>query len=115
MDAYIASAAPERREILSKLRQVIKKAAPHAEERTSWGMPTYWQGENLVHFSDAKHHVGFHPSPEAISAFADQLEGYSKSKGTVQFPYAEPIPYDLIEDITRWRVAQVQVARGATL
>lgn len=107
VDAYIAAFPPERQEILQKIRQVIKTAAPHAQERTSWGMPTYWQTENLVHFSNAKSHVGFHPSPEAIIAFAPQLSQYRQSKGTVQFPYAKPIPYALIEAITRWRVAQV--------
>lgn len=108
VDDYIDGMAPERREILKKIRQVIREAAPKAEERTSWGMPTYWQGENLVHFSDAKNHVGFHPSPGAIIHFADKLSGYKTSKGTVQFPYSEPIPYDLIREITLWRVGQVE-------
>lgn len=108
VDEYIAGCAPERQEILKEIRRVIKAAAPKAEERTSWAMPTYWQKENLVHFSDAKQHVGFHPSPDALIEFADKLSEYKRSKGTVQFPYAKPIPYDLIAEITRWRVAQVE-------
>lgn len=112
VDDYIAGFSQERQAVLSKIRQVVRKAAPDAEERKSWGMPTYWQRENLVHFSDAKHHVGFHPSPEAIVAFEDKLAGYNRSKGTVQFPYAEPIPYGLIEEITRWRVKRVQAKYG---
>ena len=111
VDDYIAGFSPERQEVLRKIRQVIREAAPDAEERTSWGMPTYWQGENLVHFSDAKRHVGFHPSPGAIIAFAEQLAGYQPSKGTVRFPYAQPVPYDLIAQITRWRVSQAQGKR----
>lgn len=107
VDDYINGVASDRRPVLSKIRQIIKKAAPNAEERTSWGMPTYWQGENLVHFSDAKHHVGFHPSPDAIIFFSEKLSGYKTSKGTVQFPYSDAIPYDLIGEITRWRVEQV--------
>ena len=112
VDDYIAGFSPERQEVLCRIRQVVRTAAPNAEERTSWGMPTYWQGENLVHFSNAKHHVGFHPHPDAIIAFEDKLAGYKKSKGTVQFPYAQPIPYDLIGEITRWRVKQVQDKYG---
>ncbi|MDL2234602.1 DUF1905 domain-containing protein [Christensenellaceae bacterium OttesenSCG-928-L17] len=112
VDDYIAALSPERQAILRKIRQVIQEAAPNAQERTSWGMPTYWQGENLVHFSDAKHHVGFHPSPEAIVAFADKLTGYKTSKGTVQFPYSTPVPYDLIAEITRWRVVKAQEKYG---
>ncbi|MDL2233413.1 DUF1801 domain-containing protein [Ruminococcaceae bacterium OttesenSCG-928-L11] len=112
MEAYITGCDPQKQDILRKIRQVIQAAAPDAEERTSWGMPTYWQGENLVHFSDAKHHVGFHPSPDAIDAFAEQLSSYQTSKGTIRFPYDAPIPYDLIDSITRWRVEQVQAKRG---
>ena len=103
VDEYIAGVAPERRELLENIRRVIREAAPQAEERISWGMPTYWQGENLVHFADAKSHVGFYPSPGAIIAFRDRLEAYKMSKGAVQFPYAKPLPYDLIGEITRWR------------
>lgn len=108
VEEYIATVAPERQAILAKIRQVICAAAPAAEERTSWGMPTYWQGENLVHFADAKKHVGFYPSPDAIVAFAPQLSPYKQSKGAVQFPYAQDMPYELIAEITRWRVAQVE-------
>lgn len=108
VDDYIAAFSPERQEILHKIRETIRAAAPDAEERTSWAMPTYWQGENLVHFSDAKNHIGFHPSPDAILEFEHKLTGYKRSKGTVQFPYAEPVPYDLIAEITRWRVQQVK-------
>lgn len=107
VDAYISGIAPERREILSEIRRTIRAAAPDAEERISWGMPTYWQKENLVHFSDAKHHIGFHPTPDAITAFEDRLEGYKRSKGTIQFSYSQPIPYDLIAEISKWRVGQV--------
>lgn len=108
VDEYIAQCPPERREVLSSIRRTIKSNAPDAQERTSWAMPTYWQKENLVHFSNQKNHVGFHPSPDAIIHFAQQLSAYKTSKGTVQFLYAQPIPYELIGEITRWRVQQVQ-------
>lgn len=107
VDAYIAEFPPERQEILTKIRQTIREAAPEAEERTSWGMPTYWQGSNLVHFASAKEHVGFYPGPTAVAAFKDKLNDYNSSKGTIQFPYAKPIPYDLIAEITRWEVERV--------
>ena len=107
VDVYIEGFPPGRQEILREIRRVIREAAPDAQERTSWQMPTYWQKENLVHFSSHKDHVGFHPSPEALVAFADRLEPYKKSKGTVQFPYDAPIPYGLIGEITRWRVEKV--------
>lgn len=103
VDAYITQFPAEKQEILQRVRRMIRENAPGAEERIQWGIPTYWKKENLVHFAGEKNHVGFHPSPEAITAFQDRLKEYKYSKGTVQFPYSKPIPYELIGEITRWR------------
>lgn len=107
VDEYIASFPPDRQEILSKIRDVIREAAPDATEKISWQMPTYHQKENLVHFAMQKNHVGFYPSPGGIEAFAEKLAEYKTSKGGVQFPLSKPIPYDLIREITQYRVKSV--------
>ncbi|MDT2763068.1 DUF1801 domain-containing protein [Enterococcus asini] len=96
----------ERQGILRKVQQVIRQAAPDALEKISYGMPTFWQGKNLVHFANFKNHLSFYPTPPAIEHFAQELAGFKTSKGAVQFPYAKEIPYDLIEEITRWQVAR---------
>lgn len=114
VEQYIAAFPPETRARLEKVRQTIKKAAPNATEKISWQMPTYHQRENLVHFAAQKNHLGFYPSPEGLDAFARQLAGYKRTKGGVQFPFAQPIPYKLIGDITRWRVAQVAGEQAGT-
>lgn len=31
-----------------------------------------------------------------------------QSKGAIQFPYSEPVDYDLIADITAWRIAIIE-------
>lgn len=108
IDQYIAQFPTDRQEIMQRIRQIIRAAAPQAEERIRWEMPTYWQKENLVHFANGKNHIGFYPAPEAIEYFADKLTEYKTSKGAIQFPVAKPIPYELIEEITRWRVQKVE-------
>lgn len=112
VEQYIAAFPPEVQEILQTTRSVIRGAAPQATEKISWQMPTYHLGENLVHFAAQKHHLGFYPSPEGIETFAQALAGYKTTKGCVQFPYSQPIPYDLIEQITRFRVQQVLAKHG---
>jgi len=94
------------RDILQRIRQTIRQAAPEAQEKLSWRMPTYWQKENLVHFAAAQKHIGFYPGESGIRAFAPQLAGYPSSRGAVQFSFAKPIPYDLIAEITRFRVME---------
>ena len=69
-------------------------------------MPTFKLEGNLVHFGGAKNHLGFYPAPSGITAFAAELASYQSSKGAVQFPYEQPIPYELISKITQFRAAE---------
>ena len=107
IDQYISEQTEEVQPILKKIREVIRIAAPDATEKMSWQMPTFWQGENLIHFAAFKKHISIFPGGEASTVFADKLIEYKTSKGTIQFPLNKPIPYDLIKEITQWRVAQV--------
>lgn len=106
VDEYIALFPDDVRIILEKLRRTIREAAPDASEKISWKMPTYWQGENLIHFAAAKSHIGIYPGENGVAAFADRLSGYKTAKGTIQLPFSKPIPYDLVAEITRFRVKE---------
>jgi len=114
IDEYIASQTEDVQFILIKVRETIRTAAPDAVEKIAWQMPTYWQGENLIHFSAQKKHLGIHPG--ALDRFPNKLikrlATYKTSKGSIQFPYDKPIDYELIADITRWRVSAVQELQG---
>ena len=43
-------------------------------------------------------------SPEAITAFAEELAPYKSSKGAVQLPLDQPLPVDLITRVVQFRV-----------
>ena len=86
VDEYIATFPPEVQFILRRIRAIIKDAAPEAQERIAYGIPTYSMGTNLVHFAAFKHHIGLYPTPAGIEAFANELSGYSNAKGSVRFP-----------------------------
>ncbi len=106
IDEYIGTFPKEVQEILKKLRAVIKEAAPDAEERISYRMPTFSQKGNLVHFAAYKKHIGFYPTPSGIQAFKNELSAYEGAKGSVKFPIDEPLPYTLIGKIVRFRVTE---------
>lgn len=108
VDEYISQETrPEVQEILRQVRAVIRAAAPDAEERISYGIPGYYQKGQVVFFSAAKHHIGLYPRTEAMNeAFKDEILPYAASKGTLQFKLKDAIPYDLIERIVRFRVAE---------
>lgn len=105
-DQYIAGFPVDVQEILEKIRSTIHEAAPDAEEKISYQMPTFTLEGNLVHFAAYKHHIGFYPAPSGIGKFKKEISAYKWAKGSVQFPLDQPIPYDLISRITSFRVTE---------
>lgn len=61
IDEYIASCSPEVRSILRKVRSTIRLAAPGAQEKISYRMPTFTLKGNLIHFAAFKNHIGLYP------------------------------------------------------
>ncbi len=106
IDEFIAGYPEKTQAILQKVRQTIHEVAPEATEKISYGIPTFVFHGNLVHFAAYEGHVGFYPGSKAISAFADELKGFETSKGTIRFPLDGPIPYDLIETVTKFCIEQ---------
>ena len=106
IDEYIAQFPKSVQEILEEIRQVIRTAAPEAEEKISYQMPTFYLQGNLVHFAAYKNHIGFYPAPTGIDAFKEDLSMYKGAKGSVQFPLREPIPLELIRKIVAFRVKE---------
>ena len=80
---------------------VSKRKSPLTANRTP-AVPTYWKKQNLIQFAAFKKHIGLYPGPAAVETFADRLQGYKTSKGTIQFPYDMPLPLDLISKIAAW-------------
>ena len=106
IDEYIATFPAEIQKILQEVRAVVKSAAPEAEEKISYQMPTFFLKGNLVHFAAFKNHIGFYPAPTGIEAFAQDLSKYKGAKGSVQFPLNQPMPLDLIARIVKYRVTE---------
>lgn len=106
IDEYIIAYPEGVQQSLQAVRAAIRSAAPEAEEAISYGVPTFRLNGNLVSFGAAKQHIGFYPTPAAIEAFQERLAPYKGAKGSVQFPYDQPLPLELIADIVRFRVEQ---------
>lgn len=106
IDIYISKFTPEVQEILSEVRRVIKAAAPLAEEKIGYQMPGYYLNGPVVYFAAFKNHIGFFPTGTGTEGFAEEFSQYKGGKGSVQFPYSKPIPYDLIRRVTEVRYAQ---------
>ncbi|HEY1110193.1 MAG TPA: DUF1801 domain-containing protein [Opitutaceae bacterium] len=106
IDAYIAAQPAAVRPLLEKVRATIAKSAPAATEAIKYGIPTFLLHGNLVHFGAFKTHLGFYATPTGHTHFAKELAAYESGKGSVQFPFAKPIPYALIAKIVKFRVKE---------
>jgi uncharacterized protein YdhG (YjbR/CyaY superfamily) len=107
IDEYIATFPDYVQRILVEMRTAIKAAAPEAEEKISYQMPTFaLKGINLVHFAALKNHIGFYPTPSGIEAFKDETSMYKSTKGALQFPIDKPMPFELITRIVKFRVTE---------
>jgi len=106
VDAYIDQFQGSTRSSLESIRKTIKEAAPEAEEKMSWQMPTYVYHGNLVHFAAHTKHIGFYPGPGGIEAFKDRIAAYRWSKGAVQFPLDRDMPLQLIAEIVGFRITE---------
>lgn len=102
IQAYIDAQRDEVKPYLEAVRDTLRAALPDAEERVSWRMPTYWKGHNIIHFAANKKHIGLYAGEEAVVAFREELTPYKTSKGTIQIPYQEPLPLELIAKIAFW-------------
>lgn len=107
IEKYISQFPHEVQAVLRHLRQLIRNCAPDAEEKMAYGMPGYkTHGRPLVYFAGYKNHIGLYATPSGHSEFQKELSGYKQGKGSVQFPLDQAIPFELIERIVRFRVAE---------
>lgn len=106
IDAYIGQFPRTVQETLGRIRKLIAKAAPEAEEAMKYQIPTFVLNGNLVHFAAFEHHVGLYPTPSGIVQFQKELAGYRTAKGSIQFPLDQEIPYALIQQIVEFRVEE---------
>jgi uncharacterized protein YdhG (YjbR/CyaY superfamily) len=106
IDEYIAAFSPDVQSILEKIRLTIREAAPEAEEKISYQMPTFALMGNLIHFAAFKKHIGLYPPVKGDEKLRADISPYKGEKGNLKFPLDEPIPYTLISRIVKFRVRE---------
>ena len=104
VDEYMKAQHDIARPSLLLVRMAIRAMMPDAIEKISYQMPTYWRGQNLIHFAAHKKHLGIYPGAEAMAHFKSRLYRYKTSKGAIQFPYQDfgSEEIKLISEIAAW-------------
>lgn len=107
--AYIAAQPKATQSALKRLRSLIRKAVPKAEECMAYQMPTYkLAGKTVIHFAGWKEHVALYPGAgHVVAALKAELKPYAVSKGTIRFSLDQPLPEKLIMKIAKGRAREV--------
>jgi uncharacterized protein YdhG (YjbR/CyaY superfamily) len=113
VDEYIADQPKPLQPTLRRVRAIIRKAAPAADESISYRMPTYkLHGRPVIYLAAWKEHYSLYPSNDRlVASLKGQLTPYIAGKGTLRFAFAEPVPVKLIEAIVKMRVKEVSQKR----
>jgi len=107
VDDYIKALPGDFRSMLEKLRQVIKKAAPEAEEIISYQVPTYKYKGPLIHFAAFKDHCSLIViNKQIIKTFEKELKDYKTTGTTIHFTAAKPLSSTLIQKIVKIRIKE---------
>jgi uncharacterized protein YdhG (YjbR/CyaY superfamily) len=104
VDDYIAACPANVQAILQKIRTMIRKAAPAADERVSYGMPAFFQDGALVYFAAFKNHIGMFPPVRGDKELLKDLSAHCGPKGNLKFALDDKMPYALIRRVIRFQV-----------
>jgi uncharacterized protein YdhG (YjbR/CyaY superfamily) len=109
IDEYLAGLPPAQRDALAAVCLEVRGVAPHAEEGRSYGVPAFLVGGRpLLGLRAARAHLSLFPfSPAAVDAVRDRLEGFDLAKGTIRFTPERPLPRDVVADLVRARLHEL--------
>jgi uncharacterized protein YdhG (YjbR/CyaY superfamily) len=108
IEEYIEAAPPEARPHLRQMYRILKSVAPAGTEAIKWGVPVFWERRVLFGFAAYKAHISFGPGEAAMKHFSKELAEYKTGKGTMQIPYDQPLPEDLVRKIAAYCITDVQ-------
>lgn len=98
VSAYILAAGPARKQVLEHLREIIKRAAPSANESMVYRMPTYMNGDKFCAFANQKTYVSVYLGDAKVAdAVRRQHPQVKGGKTCLNFPDGSEIPFATIE------------------
>lgn len=108
IDNYIASCEPAVAKRLQAIRELMKKAAPNAQEAIKYKIPTLVQKKNLIHFAAFTNHIGIYPATSKDPELIKAMEPYLHGAGTIQIKHSDPLPAQLITNLVLDRVKSIE-------
>ncbi len=101
IDEYIAASPKQVQGKLKEIRQLIRKAAPNAEEVISYQMPAFELHGIILWFAGSKDHCSIYTRPMFLENFKEEIKPYRTSKSTLKFPLDKKLPATLIKNLVK--------------
>ena len=111
VDAFIAATPKSTQSKLKALRALIRKTAPAAAERISYGMPYYHYKGRLAYFNLWKEHIGLYLPTPIIEEHQRELAAYETTKATIRFPLDKKLPVALIKKLIKARMKKNEAGK----
>ena len=113
IDTYLDGVPEPHRSTLMIVADRIRKILPNSQECITYQLPT-WKvdGHSLAGIGAWKAHCSYFPmSGSVLPLLADELEGYSMSKGALRFDVDKPLSAALIKKLIAARRAEVAAGK----
>jgi uncharacterized protein YdhG (YjbR/CyaY superfamily) len=107
VEEYLDGVKEPQRGMLQALRGTILEILPEAEQVISYGIPAFRaEGVTVAGFAAFKTHLSYLPfSGSVLSQLADELDGYTMTKGSLHFALDRPLPKTLVQKLIAVRLA----------
>ena len=97
VDDFLNKIDRSRKEDMSKLRSIILKTLPHANETMQYGMPAYdIDGKGIVAFNSQKNYMSLYVRPDSVLKNKGLLKGLSCGKSCIRFKSIDKLPESTI-------------------
>lgn len=113
VDKYLNDLSGPNKELLEHVCNVIRKLVPDAKEVTSYGVPSFKYGKDLlVGFASYKNFASIYPTSGPIREYKKELSKYETSRGAIRFTVEHTIPDELLKKIVITRLNYIKDSRG---
>lgn len=102
IDEYIAAFPPE----AGGTENYDQKGSTGGQGNDQLSNAHFYPPRQLGSFCGLQNHIGFYPSASGIENFRKELSAFKSSKRAVQFLLDQPIPYDLITKMVKFKVKE---------
>ena len=97
---YLLGAPIEAQGRLLDILTFVHDRFPNAEQRIYHGIPTFFVGKrDIINIGAYKQHFGLHVGYGLVDYLKQKYPEFHYTKSTMQFPYTQPLPFDILEDI----------------